>query len=242
MKKTIVCTVCALVFGVGALIVGVWTSRLPNEASCTRVDIQISDSADYAFVNVEELYCTLESKGLLPVGKAMDDISCYAIEECLLGHDLIRTAECYKSVQNVVHISVTQRVPMLYVKINEGNYYVDIDRKVMPDCPSVNMRVPIFTGLIEQEMATNEYYDFAKWLSDNSYWKDRITHVNVNSPEYIVLTQLDVEGDIILGKLDDFEQKMNKLRKLYVDGLDQIGYKSYKEYDLRFEGQVVGRK
>jgi hypothetical protein len=46
---------------------------------------------------------------------------------------------------------------------------------------------------------------------------------------------------IVLGELKGYKRKLNKLQKLYTKGFDQMGYKPYKEYDLRFEGQVVGR-
>ena len=49
-------------------------------------------------------------------------------------------------------------------------------------------------------------------------------------------------GDIILGELDGYEDKMQRLQKLYTKGFDKIGYDNYREYDLRFDGQVVGRK
>ena len=57
-----------------------------------------------------------------------------------------------------------------------------------------------------------------------------------------MLHQREVAGNILLGNMADYEQKMNRLRKLYVDGFDEIGYTAYREFDLRYEGQVVGRK
>jgi len=35
---------------------------------------------------------------------------------------------------------------------------------------------------------------------------------------------------------------MDRLQKLYTKGFDKIGYTDYREYDLRFDGQVVGRR
>ena len=48
------------------------------------------------------------------------------------------------------------------------------------------------------------------------------------------------EADI--AELEDYEDKLAKLRQLYTKGFDQIGYPEYREYDLRFDNQVVGRK
>jgi hypothetical protein len=46
----------------------------------------------------------------------------------------------------------------------------------------------------------------------------------------------------VLGALDGYADKLARLRKLYTHGLDEIEHPDYREYDLRFEGQVVGRK
>jgi hypothetical protein len=42
--------------------------------------------------------------------------------------------------------------------------------------------------------------------------------------------------------MDGYAEKLAKLHKLYTRGLSEIEHPVYKEYDLRFEGQVVARK
>jgi hypothetical protein len=66
--------------------------------------------------------------------------------------------------------------------------------------------------------------------------------VHVHNTKHLVLAQHEVKGDIILGELEGYEKKMDRLQKLYTKGFDKIGYTDYREYDLRFDGQVVGRR
>ncbi|MBR5855554.1 MAG: hypothetical protein IKY87_07800 [Paludibacteraceae bacterium] len=239
--KTIIASVSAVLVVTAMSVAAFWASHIPNDMVCRQVKINISDSTEYQFVGEKELLRTLQNNSLSPVGKIMDDISCQAIEDLLLKHDMIRSAECYKLLDGKVLVNVTQRIPMLCVSSSEGKYYVDSDRKVMPARASIQVQVPIFKGEISQQKAITEYYDFAQWLTQNRYWQPRITQVQVQNNNHIVLMQQPVEGRIILGALKDYESKMNRLRKLYVDGLDHIGYKPYKEYDLRYSGQVIGR-
>lgn len=241
MKKKILVLSCAILFSVGTWVVGAWASKQPTDVVCQRLDIQLCDSMEHQFVSVNELYRTLQRGALLPMGKRLEEVSCQEIEECLLQHDMIRTAECYKKSTGDVCVRLTQRVPMLYVTTAEGSYYVDTDRKIMPVRSSIQVAVPIFKGNISQRAATEEYFDFVSWLMNDNYWRQRITQIHVRNPKQHVLTQLHVEGNILLGDLNGYEQKMERLRKLYVKGFDKIGYKSYKEYDLRYQGQVVGR-
>lgn len=241
MKKKMLVLACAILLSIGTWVIGAWASKQPTDAVCQRLEILLCDSAQHQFVSVDELQRTLQRRALLPVGKRWDAVSCQEIEQCLLQHDMIRTAECYKTSTGDVCVRLTQRVPMLYVTTAEGSYYVDTDRRVMPVRSSIEVSVPIFKGNVSQRAATEEYFDFVCWLQDDSYWSQRITQVHVRNPKQHVLKQRHVEGDILLGDLQGYEQKMERLRKLYVKGFDKIGYKSYKEYDLRYQGQVVGR-
>lgn len=241
MKKKMLVLACAILLSIGTWVVGAWASKQPTDAVCQRLEILLCDSAQHQFVSVDELQRTLQRRALLPMGKRWDEVSCQEIEQCLLQHDMIRTAECYKTSTGDVCVRLTQRVPMLYVTTAEGSYYVDTDRRVMPVRSSIEVSVPIFKGNVSQRAATEEYFDFVCWLQDDSYWSQRITQVHVRNPKQHVLKQRHVEGDILLGDLQGYEQKMERLRKLYVKGFDKIGYKSYKEYDLRYQGQVVGR-
>lgn len=241
MKKKMLVLACAILLSIGTWVVGAWASKQPTDAVCQRLEILLCDSAQHQFVSVDELQRALQRRALLPVGKRWDEVSCQEIEQCLLQHDMIRTAECYKTSTGDVCVRLTQRVPMLYVTTAEGSYYVDTDRRVMPVRSSIEVSVPIFKGNVSQRAATEEYFDFVCWLQDDSYWSQRITQVHVRNPKQHVLKQRHVEGDILLGDLQGYEQKMERLRKLYVKGFDKIGYKSYKEYDLRYQGQVVGR-
>ena len=241
MKKKMLVLACAILLSIATWVVGAWASKQPTDAVCQRLEILLCDSAQHQFVSVDELQRTLQRRALLPVGKRWDEVSCQEIEQCLLQHDMIRTAECYKTSTGDVCVRLTQRVPMLYVTTAEGCYYVDTDRRVMPVRSSIEVSVPIFKGNVSQRAATEEYFDFVCWLQDDSYWSQRITQVHVRNPKQHVLKQRHVEGDILLGDLQGYEQKMERLRKLYVKGFDKIGYKSYKEYDLRYQGQVVGR-
>jgi hypothetical protein len=80
------------------------------------------------------------------------------------------------------------------------------------------------------------------WLRDNHYWDSRIRTIYVKHPKFLVLNQEGQKARIVLGALDGYADKLGRLQKLYTKGLDKIGYPDYSEYDLRFEGQVVGRK
>ena len=242
MVKKLLLTVFVVVC-CGAVLVGsVWSSAQKDDSPCTAVQIVVRDSMERQFVQVDELEGYLKRYRLYPQGLLMNQIDCQAIEQCLQAHDMVRNAECYKSPLGVVRVEVTQRVPVLCVMTAEGCYYVDSDREVMPARKSVDVDLPVFRGAVSERAAKEEYYDFVEWLQGNHYWRELISDVYVQHPRYLLLTQRGQKAKIVLGALDGYADKLARLRKLYTHGLDEIEHPDYREYDLRFEGQVVGRK
>ena len=240
MKKVLKKTFAVLLM-LALIVLAVWVSRHPQEKKVRELSILLCDSTVRRYVSTEELRHLLSKQGLIPVGKLEDEISCHAIEECLLTHDMVRSAECHKSPFGKVYVHIEQRQPMLLVNGMDGCYYVDTDAKPMPIRSSIDADVPLFKGSISKRDATEEYYEFAQWLTKDRYWKERIKEIQVRSPRDIVLKQEDLSAKIIMGDLTNYQQKLNKLEKLYTKGFHKIGYKSYKELDLRFAGQVIGR-
>lgn len=242
MIKKVLLLTAAVICCTAVVVGGVWCSAQQDSSSCTEVSIVVKDSVKRQFVDAAELEFYLKRKHCYPHGVSMEMVDCHAIEQYLCQHDMVRTAQCYKSPFGKVNIVVTQRVPVLGVVSNDGTYYVDSDRRVMPVRGEMSSEVPLFRGSVSQRAATEEYFEFVTWLSDDSYWSSRISGVHVYNPKHLVLTQEGLSAKIILGTLDEYPAKLDKLRKLYTKGLDEMGYPEYREYDLRFANQVVGRK
>lgn len=221
---------------------GTWCSAQKDVSLCENVCIEIHDSLLRQYVDTDELVNYMKREGIYPLGKNMDAVDCHVIEESLHKHDMVRNVECYKSSLGELCIGITQRVPVLYVLSNEGCYYVDSDRRIMPVRKQIKEDVPVFKGAVSKRAACEEYYDFVEWLSDDSYWRERVNTIYVSNPKHIVLYQKEPEAKIILGSLDGYALKMAKLRKLYTKGAVLVDSIGYSEYDLRYNGQVVAKE
>lgn len=239
--KTILLAITALVLSVVVVIAAVWCTHHTGGGTCTGLDIRLVDSAKRQWVTVAQLDTWVHRHGLNPIGKELSTIDCDAIEHCLTGHNMVRTAECYITTRGTVRVRVTQRIPVMKVLSADDGYYVDSDRKRMPLNSRIQLAIPTFTGHISERAATHEYFDFALWITQHNYWNTRIASVEVINPRHLILHQHQTSTVILLGSVDGYERKLNKLQKLYTKGFDQIGYTEYRELDLRFAGQVVGR-
>lgn len=223
------------------LTAGIGSYNHRPDPLCETVSIVLTDSAERRFVTEDEMRSYLRQQSLWPVGEKMSDISCARIESSLLNHPMLRTAECYKRPHGELVILLSQRRPLMRVEADEF-YYVDTDRRIMPLRASVDVPVIVVKGHIGKQQALGEMFDFVCQLRQMPYWKDEITLIRVVNPKHIELEQPSHKYTIILGSIDNAEQRLQQLHTLYTKGFDHIGWPDYKQIDLRFNGQIVGRK
>ncbi len=221
---------------------GIWSSRRANMQLCPGMEITITDMEARQYVTAEELALMLQGKGLYPANKTISSISTQAIETAVLAHPMVRKAECYMTQAGTVCVRLNQRIPILRVLSGDDSYFVDIDRTRMPIQESVTTPVLVVEGSVGERLARSELADLAMWIYDNPYWQEKIQSVYVVNPKMVYLIQKPDGAHIILGEVNGFKRKLAKLRTLYDKGFDQIGWQTYREIDLRYTGQVIGRK
>ncbi len=235
-----------ILLSIAASLVGLyllWSAFLmPDKQQalvCQQVEIEVLDSVDRQFVQTKDIVQLLRKNGLYPQGYEYQDIQTQAIESCVETHPYLKNAECYKTRKGVIHINAEQRLPKFRI-LGEENYYVDNERQIMPVGTTTACYVPIVTGRVPRQMAQEELYDFVTFLEDNPFWNAQIKQINVGNKRQVELVPAFGNNLIILGDLSGFEAKLDKLQTFYGE-LNKIGWKDWKEIDLRYKGQIVCR-
>ena len=162
---------------VACLLIGavVWGYRMaPTDEPCVSLEINISDQDERMYLSETELTGLLQTADLYPVGRKQDLVSLHRIEQAIRQHPMVRPAECYMTPRREVKIKLTQRVPLLLVSKADELYFIDTDRRVMPFRERVKDKLLKVTGTVSKQAAATQLADFALWLQDNSYWRNRI--------------------------------------------------------------------
>lgn len=235
--------------GVGLTVVilltaTVWGYRMrPTDEPCRSLTYIIEDIDERQYVTPGDLNAILMANELYPIGRPLDAMTLHRIETTIAHHPMVRTAECYMTPQNDMRVRLTQRVPLLRVNVPGDAYIIDTDRRVMQARAVVRDSVMLVTGAVGVQMASGPLADFAQWLQDEPYWRQRIRYVYVASPQMIYLY---IRGEkatrIVMGNLRNYESKLAKLRTFLENSEEATRDKEYYEYDVRFRGQVIGRK
>ncbi|NLI72115.1 MAG: cell division protein FtsQ [Bacteroidales bacterium] len=205
---------------------------------CSDIQIFITDYDKKMLISKEEIAILLKQKNLHPIGETLARIHTKSIEDEIEKHPMVRRAECYKSPEGTVYVSIEQRTPILRV-VGDENYYVDDMRKIMPVSLNHTAYVPIFSGRVTHKMATGSIFDFAQFLSEDKFWGNQIDQININKDMKVELVPRVGNHIIMLGNFDRYEQKLKKLKKFYLYGLNEVGWDSYSKIDLQYRDQVV---
>ncbi len=214
----------------------------PNTGTgvCNNLEVIVKDTLDRHFVDSKEVAVMLRNAGLSPIGKKMAEINTEAIENKLEENKLVKKAECYKTPGGNIRVEISQKIPILRVFSTEGNFYVDSEGEIMPLPTSVfSAYVPVATGYIPKEFASTKLYEFALFLHDNKFWDAQIEQIYIASNQDVELTPRVGNHQIVLGKLDNYKENLEKLRVFYDKGLNEIGWNRYSVINLKFKNQVV---
>ena len=121
-------------------------------------------------------------------------------------------------------------------------YFIDTDRKVLPAREAIQDKVLLATGTLGVQIASGPLADFAQWLQDEPYWRERVHHVYVASPQMVyIYLRGENQPRVAMGNMWNYEKKLAKLRVFIEKGAEATKDKNYTELDLRFKGQVIGR-
>lgn len=212
-----------------------------QEKVCGKLGIYFDESDGKQLITEQEVAQILEENELNPIGKTVKYIQTETIENLLRKNPMIKSAECYKMPSGVVNIIIKQRVPKFRV-VGLGSYYIDEDRKPMPISPNYAAYVPVVSGRITVTMAVGKMFDFVTFLEENPFWNAQIEQIFVREDGKIELVPRVGEAIIMLGTLDNYDKKLEKLHKLYSKGFNVVGWNKYKVIDLEFKDQVVCNK
>lgn len=207
---------------------------------CNSFVVNVEDSSDVAFIAKEEITKLVKQEKLYPVGMKMGEINTLKIRDAILSNKLIRSAEVYTTQSGDVVVNVTQRLPVFRVITAAGeNYYIDNNRQKMPTSAHFTVDVPLATGVIKDSFAQEELFDFVRYLNKNPDWDAFVEQIVVTPNQKVEIVPRVGDFRIVLGSLDDYEKKFEKLTVFMKKGLQKVGWDRYSVINLSYGDQVV---
>lgn len=206
---------------------------------CKGIDVCILDSAETPFIRGREVRRILEREGFRPVGKPLGTLNTEKMERTLEKNQLIRRAECYKTPSGLLKIDIRQRIPILRVMGENGDFYIDNTGQAMPVSVNFTSYLPIATGHADRAFAQKELFPLARFLQKELFWNAQIEQIHVLPDHTVELIPRVGDQVIYLGKTDGFERKLDNLLLFYREAMPKAGWDKYRKINLKFGDQVI---
>ncbi|MFN0174519.1 MAG: cell division protein FtsQ/DivIB [Saprospiraceae bacterium] len=174
------------------------------------------------------------------------------MERVLEGDPFVKNADVYIDQNNQLHIKIDQREPVLRVLDNNGNnYYLDAAGKKMPPSKNFAARVIVATGNVspytpefreKRKSTLKDLFHITQTLLTDEFLKSFIQQIHVNNRGEFIMVPLVGDQKIELGSARKLEDKLNRLKIFYQQGMPYEGWRKYETINLKYNGQVVCRR
>lgn len=239
-----------------------FVSRRQDKVVCSEVSVVIPDSPAHKFLGRRDVMSLLQAGGEKWIGEYMRNINTQVVESLVYRNPAVKEVKAFKTAGGKLKIEVTQREPLLRVINRFGdNYYIDDAGEPMPWSSRFTARVLVANGNIPNRFdfshheMVNLFTDtsatfktlgdlarLAHYISGHSFWEAHFEQAFVEEDGDIELIPRVGGHVIILGNIDDMEEKFSNLKLLYEVGLPNMGWNNYSIINLKYRNQVVCTK
>ena len=241
-KKSII-VVCDIAIA-AYLVMAITAFNKPDTLAthCKEVKTDVESSIGDGFLTADGIKKILMQAKVYPLSQPMQDINPRLIEETLEKSPFVENAECYKTQSGLVCIQVRQRIPVIRVMADNGaNYYLDSQGNTMPESRYV-IDMMIATGNISQRYAQKKLTKVANYIQGDKFWQNQIEQINVLHDGTIEMVPRVGDHIIYIGKTENVDKKLERLRKFYLYGLNQAGWNKYSYINVEFDNQIICKK
>ncbi|MDA0313697.1 MAG: cell division protein [Bacteroidetes bacterium] len=212
------------------------------------IEIDLEAVSGVYFVEGKEILTLLSSSfPELKKGLPMRELPLKDIEERLLGHPFIRSAEASVDQQGILKLSLTQHEPMARIARPEAaDGYITKEGLLISTSPSYTSRVLILQGayigsLMDQGRldAIPELIPLIRFISKDKFWSAQVTELEINGRNDIRIHQQVGKQVIEFGDARDFENKFNRIAVLYKEILPRKGWDAYQRISVKYKNQIV---
>lgn len=254
---------CAGLVG-GVLVLG-FAERSAGERPVNAIKVHMYDADGVHFLDEVAVERVVLDQGVAVLGAPMRAIDLATMEERLRALPCVADADVYHTMDGVLHVNVRQRIPIVRVFNSDGSsFFIDEEGWTMPPSATWSPRVPVVTGPLNETGARTgvrhvgdldsasvhsaAIHRLAEFIHADPLWRAMVDQIVIDAQGGYELVPTVGPTRIVLGRADEWpdeqalQQRFNKLKLFYEQGVPRAGWRRYARIDLRFGRQVVCTK
>ncbi len=238
---TVVVAVCCLVAMISA-------SKLEGDMTLKSLPVvHIKNDRKYQFIEQKEIMnLAVYNRGIDILNTPVSKLDVHGIEKAIKSDPWVADAQVFIDVDRVMHMYVTQRVPVARLFKQDGSsYYLDSTLHAMPLSDNYTYYTTVVTNAPDMHsdsagmVLKAKIVKLVRNLQVDRFWNAQVSQVIIDSNGTFELIPVLGNQRIIFGDTTNTAEKLANLLVFYKKVLNRIGWDKYEVLDVRFNNQVV---
>ncbi|MBO4635271.1 MAG: hypothetical protein J5669_07855 [Bacteroidales bacterium] len=220
------------------------------------LEVLVTDSLERTFVAREDIERWLDKEYRAYAGLPLDSVDLHRIEQIVLGHSAVKECQAWLTDDGILHVQLSQRVPVVRFDDGQNGYYADATGFIFPLQARGSVDVPVVGGKLplnvprgyKGEAATPQEQAWVRELvalvgrMQGTPWEKNIRRITVDGSGNLTLIPLEGRERFLFGQPVRGAEKLQLMGRYYdsVAPSKEAGY--YGTVDVRYRGQLVCRK
>lgn len=232
------------------VLLGLLSRRARSERTCEGVQVEFSDP--FNFVTEDDIKGYIDRYAGNYIGRRLDSLDLNGIENMLDAQSAVLKSEVYVGGDGDLHVTISQREPVLRFQGLESGFYIDDRGFIFPLQDNYTSLVPVIDGNIPVKVSANykgeaQTEKEANWIKgvqqmvaymqSNAIWAQNIVQIHVDQNSDIILIPREGNEKFIFGSPDDAPAKFSRIEKYYQ--YIQPGEKKYTSVNVKYKGQII---
>lgn len=202
-------------------------------------DISIEfEQGDNLFMDYQMVNKLLIQNGGTVKNLTKSVIDLHNLEANIRSHPMVESASVFLTVDGFLKAEIKQRTPIARVVVNNKSYYIDRQAKSMPLSENFSARVLLISGAVK-EGNNAEIHQLVTAILNDEFLKEQIIGVEIKPKNEYVLDTRVGDQKIILGKVENLDQKFKNLGSFYIKSMADSTIYKYDSINLKYNRQVV---
>jgi cell division protein FtsQ len=225
-----------------------------REVTCNGIEALVTDSLQRKFVSPGDIKEWMADYGTY-LGLRLDSVDLRRVETVIDGKSAVRKSQAWLTDDGILHVSVTQREPVVRFQGASGGFYADADGFLFPLQSRHTARVPVVDGALPLKLGKDfkgvpetdrerqwvlSILGLVRWLGERKQWSDLVGQISVRKDGNLVLVPREGSERFLFGTPTDIDAKFSRIRKYY-ESVAPSRETPYKTVDVRYAGQIICR-
>jgi cell division protein FtsQ len=254
-KKTIV-KWCFNILWIGiaaaTIVLLVAAIRIKDAQPCKEIEVSIAAPGENYFVDKKDVLAVISSvSGGNPLSRSAGSFKLQQMESELKKNVWIKDAQLFFDNNEVLHINITERTPVVRVFSTGGTtFYLDSSAAKLPLSDKFSARLPVFTGFPSDKVILS--------AADSNLLKSiRVLGMAIAKDSFCMamIEQVDIQPDgnfemllkignsiVLFGNESDAAAKLDRLKLFYRQVIPKAGWNYYRSINVQYSNQVVAAR